>query len=67
MSMIWSFNGIENKHDVYRGEDCIKSFCKSLREHNMKIINFEKKKNINKWTSGMKEQKSTVFAKNIRR
>ena len=46
--MIWSFNGIENKHDVYRGEDFIKSFCKSLREHNMKIINFEKEKNINK-------------------
>ena len=24
MSAIWTFDGIENKHDVYRGEDCMK-------------------------------------------
>ena len=24
---IWTFDGIENKHDVYRGKDCIKKFC----------------------------------------
>ena len=29
---------------MYRGEDCVKKFCKSLREHAMKIINFKKKK-----------------------
>ena len=29
---------LENKHDVYRGEDCMKRFCESLREHPMKII-----------------------------
>ena len=23
---IWTFDGIENKHDVYRGKDCIKKF-----------------------------------------
>ena len=34
------FKSIENKHDLYRGKDCIKTFCKSLREHAMKIINF---------------------------
>ena len=33
MSTIWAFNDIENKQDVYRGEDCIKKFCESLREH----------------------------------
>ena len=35
---------IGNKYDVYRGKDCIKKFCKFLREHIMKIINFKKKK-----------------------
>ena len=44
MSTIWTFDGIENKHDVYRGEDCMKRFCESLREQAVKIINFEKKK-----------------------
>ena len=39
-----SFNSIENKHDVCRGNDYTKKFCKFLREHAMKIINFKKKK-----------------------
>ena len=51
MSKISSFRSIENKQD-----DCIevkiawKSLCESLREHAIKIVNFEKKKNeiINK-------------------
>ena len=37
---------MENKHDVYRDEDCMKKFCEFLREHTMEIINFEKKKMI---------------------
>ena len=44
MSTISSFRSIENKHDVYRGKDCMKKFCEFLREHAMKIINFKKKK-----------------------
>ena len=44
MSTISSFKSIENKHYVYRSKDCTKEFCESLREHAMKIINFEKKK-----------------------
>ena len=44
MSTISSFRSIENKHDVYKGKDCMKKFCASLREHIMKIINFKKKK-----------------------
>ena len=44
MSTISSFKIIENKYAVYRGNDCMKKFCESLREHAMKIINFEKKK-----------------------
>ena len=46
MSAIWTFNGKENNHNVYRGKNCMKNFCESLREHAMKIINFEKKKII---------------------
>ena len=44
MSTISLFRSIENKHDVYRGKDCMKKFCEFLREHAMKIINFKKKK-----------------------
>ena len=50
MFRISSFKTIENKHDVYRGKDCMKKFCESLRGHAMEIINFKKKTNevINK-------------------
>ena len=44
MSTISSFRSIENKHDVYRGKDCMKKFSEFLREHTMKIINFKKQK-----------------------
>ena len=44
MSTISSFKNIQNRHDVYRGKDCIKKFWKSLREHALEIINFKKKK-----------------------
>ena len=43
MSTIYSFRSIENKYDVYRGTDCMKTFLAFLREHAMKIINFRKK------------------------
>ena len=39
-----SFKSIENKHDLYRGNNCMKEFCESLREQAMKIINFKRKK-----------------------
>ena len=44
MSTISLFKDIENNHDVYRSKDCMKKFCKSLREHAMKIINLKNKK-----------------------
>ena len=44
MSTILSFRSIENKHNVYRGKYCMKTFCESLREHATKIINFKKEK-----------------------
>ena len=43
ISTISSFVKIENKHDVYRGKDCMKTFCEFLREQAMKII-FKRKK-----------------------
>ena len=37
MPTILSF---ENKHDVYRGEDCVEKFCECLREQPIKIVKF---------------------------
>ena len=44
MPAISTFRIIEKNHDIYRGKECIKKCCESLREHAMKIINFKKKK-----------------------
>ena len=44
MSVISLFKSIENKHDVYRCKGCMKKFCEYLREQEMEIINFRKKK-----------------------
>ena len=41
-----SFDESKNKLNYYRGDDCMEKFCKDLREHSTKIINYEKKKNI---------------------
>ena len=45
VSTISSSKSIENKYDVYRGKDCMKKFCESLREHATMIMSFKKKKN----------------------
>ena len=44
MLAIWAFDHLENKHILHRGKDCMKKYCVSLREHDKKIIDFEKKK-----------------------
>ena len=62
MSTISSFKSIENKHDVYRGKDCMKKFCESFREDTMKTINFKKKK-MKSSRNHMKMQKPIIFAK----
>ena len=41
-----SFDATKNKLDCYKGEDCMEKFYKDLREHAMKIINYEKKEMI---------------------
>ena len=38
-----SFDQSKNKLDYYRGDNCMEKFCKDLREHATKIINYEKK------------------------
>ena len=38
-----SFDESKNKINYYRGDDCMKKFCKDLREHSTRIINYEKK------------------------
>ena len=39
------FDKAKSKLDYYRGIDCMKKFCKDLREHATKVISYEKKKN----------------------
>ena len=39
-----SFDPTKNKLDCYKGENCMEKFYKDLREHAMKIINYEKRK-----------------------
>ena len=46
MYIIWTFDIIENKHNLYRGEDYMKMFCSYLREHAANVINFERKKEV---------------------
>ena len=37
------FNATKNKLDCYRGKDCMERFCKDLKEHAAKLMNYEKK------------------------
>ena len=39
-----AFDETKNKLDYYKGKNCMERFCKNLREHAMKIMNYEKKK-----------------------
>ena len=41
-----SFDKSKNEGKYYRGKDCMKMFCKDLKEQAMKIINYEKKEMI---------------------
>ena len=41
-----SFDKSKNKLDYYRGKNCLKKFCKDLRTHATKLINYENKKMI---------------------
>ena len=42
LSLVFSFDKTKNKHNFYRGRDCIKRYCSDLKKLGAKII--EKKK-----------------------
>ena len=46
ISTVFSFRTKENKHDVCRGKIFMKKICEYLREYEIKIVNFKKKKSI---------------------
>ena len=39
-----SFDESKNKLNYYKGDDCMKNFCKDLKTHANKIINYKRKK-----------------------
>ena len=43
LDLVSSFDVKENKHSFYRGKDCVKKFCKELKEICAKIVNYEQK------------------------
>ena len=54
LDLITSFDKKENKHSFYRGKDCIKKFCKELKELSTKIINW-KQNNMDPLTDNEKK------------
>ena len=75
--LICSFDKVKNKHNFYRGRDCIKRFCSDLKELGIKIVNYEEKEmmtltdNENKFYEEQKEchicQKEFFYNKNEKR
>ena len=41
LDLVSSFDVKENKHSFYRGKDCIKKFCKELKEICTRIVYYE--------------------------
>ena len=61
-----SFDETKNKLDFYRGKDCMERFCKDLRDHAMKIINYKEKEMIpltDKETKSYEKQKVCYICK----
>ena len=58
---------IVNTNDVRTGKDYMKTFCESLKEHVMKITNFENKKMIPLTNEQQKSYEKTfgAFAKTL--
>ena len=46
LDLVSSFDSKQNKHNFYRGKDCIKKFCGDLKELGTRIINYEQKQMI---------------------
>ena len=61
-----SFDFARNNLDYYRSEDCVKKFCKDLKEQATKIINYEKKEMIPltyEESKSYKKQNLAIYAK----
>ena len=43
LDLVSSFDVKENKHSFYRRKDCVKKFCKELKEICTTIVNYEQK------------------------
>ena len=43
LDLVSSFDAKENKHSFYRVKDCIKKFCKELKEICTRIVSYERK------------------------
>ena len=55
----------KNKHNFYRGRECIKRFCSNLKELGTKICNYEEKEMIPlaDKISYMKSKKNVTYVK----
>ena len=69
LDLVSSFDSKQNKHNFYRGKDCIKRFCSDLKELGTKIVNYEQKEMIpltdkeNKYYEVMKSKKNAAYVK----
>ena len=57
-----SFEKSKNECNYYRGKDCVKIFCKDLKDQAKKIINYEKKEMMKK-KNHMKIRKFVIYVK----
>ena len=64
LDLVSSFDSKQNKHSFYRGKDCIKKFCRDLKELRTKIINYEEKDMIPLTDSENKFYKEVCYDKN---
>ena len=44
LDLVCSFDSKEDKNSFYRGDDCIKKFCRELKELVTKLVNYEQKR-----------------------
>ena len=58
-----SFDKSKNKLNYHRGKDCMKKFCKDLKEHATRIINHEKKKIIRLTKEEIMIKKFVIYAR----
>ena len=61
-----SFHETKNKLDCYKGEDSMERFWKDLRDHAIKIVNYEEKEMIplsDKETKSYEKQKVCYICK----